>query len=359
MFGDVKGYTLDGIVNLEKRIGKDSSFGTIYLTSMPHILGTFPIASKVMEITQNNESETAMNEWITDTLVANKHSKHFAIMYKSTRCPIPPSAEDDASPVYSRARGRKKAYSPKKQDIKKDNSIDKELEKEERLVDYNELWNGDLNSLMKTEARNDELLTYNIMMQVLIAIATYQNRVGYCHRDCHDGNFLYQLNNEGMDDGIGGIGGIGSGYYHYIYKGFNFYIKSCKYNMCIFDFGESKPMNTVNNETICNDYVKVIYSFMSEDNKGWKKQGWIEDELDKNVNRNMMNISTILQRVSRDNIKNDNLDMFQEVIKRVFTAVGKKTDLYTTKKPAIVLNSIPFVINKVEEYPDITFKHLY
>ena len=24
-----------------------------------------------------------------------------------------------------------------------------------------------------------------------------------------------------------------------------------------------------------------------------------------------------------------------------------------------VLNGIPFVINKVEEYPDITFKHLY
>jgi hypothetical protein len=302
-----------------------------------------------MEITQNNECETEMNAWITETLITKKQTKHFVIMYKATRCPIPPEPEDYISPIYYKRRGKKKAKSPKKQSVKKIQSIDKELGKDERLVDYNELCNGDLSSLMKTDVRNDEMLTYNIMIQTLISIATYQNRVGYCHRDCHNGNFLYQVNNEG----------IGYGYYHYVYKGLDFYIRSCEYNILIFDFGESKPMSTVDNEVICNDYIKVLYSFMSQYNMGWKKQGWIEESLDKKVNRNMMKISSILQRVSRENIKNEKLDIFQEIIKRIFKVIGKDTGIFATKRPVKILNNTPFVINKVEEYPDIVFKHFF
>lgn len=94
---------------------------------------------------------------------------------------------------------------------------------------------------------------------------------------------------------------------------------------------------------------------MSEDNKGWKKQGWIKDTLDKKVNRNMMSISSILQRLSVKNINNDKLDMFQEVINRVFKNIGKDTKIFTTTKPANILNDQPFIINKVNEYPKINF----
>ena len=204
--------------------------------------------------------------------------------------------------------------------------------------------NGDLSSLMKTDVRNDEMQMYNIMIQSLIAIATYQNRVGYVHRDTHHGNFLYQLNNE-------------YGYYHYVYKGNNFYIKSCKYNILLFDFGESNSISNVDNERICDDYIRVIYSFMSQDNKGWKKQGWIKDTLDKKINRNMMSISSILKRLSVKNINNDKLDMFQEVINRVFKNIGQDTKIFTTTKPANILNNIPFIINKVEAYPNINFNN--
>jgi hypothetical protein len=177
---------------------------------MPHLLGTYPIASKIMEINNNNECETQMNEWITENLIIAKQSKHFVIMYKNTKCPFR-------------------------------ESIDDTLRKEERLVNYNELCNGDLSALMQTDERNNEMLMMNMSFQALIAIATYQNKVGYCHMDCHHGNFLYQLNNE-------------VGHYHYIYNGFNFYIKSCKYNIFLYDFGISEPMSNVDNAKKCDDY---------------------------------------------------------------------------------------------------------
>ena len=341
MFGKDKGFTIEGILNLEKIIGEAQA--DIYLTSMPHLLGSYPIASKIMEITQKNECETMMNEWITENIILKKQSKHFIMMYKTTNCPVPVPVDDmlyigDVHKRKGRAKKQPIIY------IKKEQSIDKELNKKERLVNYNELCNGDLSSLMKTDVRNDEMQMYNIMIQSLIAIATYQNRVGYVHRDTHHGNFLYQLNNE-------------YGYYHYVYKGNNFYIKSCKYNILLFDFGESNSISNVDNERICDDYIRVIYSFMSQDNKGWKKQGWIKDTLDKKINRNMMSISSILKRLSVKNINNDKLDMFQEVINRVFKNIGQDTKIFTTTKPANILNNIPFIINKVEAYPNINFNN--
>jgi hypothetical protein len=341
MFGDDIGFTVDGIANLEKKIGEAQA--DIYLTSIPHLLGSYPIASKIMEITVNNESETAMNEWITENLILKKHTKHFIMMYKTTKCPAPVSTDDDLP----RRKGYNYSMRHSQHSQQQKISINKALGENERLVNYNELCNGDLSSLMKTDVRNDEMIMYNLMIQSLIAIATYQNRVGYCHRDCHHGNFLYQVNY------------ASDGYYHYVYKGLDFYIKSCKYNIFLFDFGESKTISNVNNEKICDDYIRVIYSFMSEDNKGWKKQGWIEDELDKKVNRNMTAISTILQKIYEDNSNNENLDMFQEVIEKVFKNVGKKTNIFTTTKPANILNSPPFIINKVEPYPILEFYRPY
>jgi hypothetical protein len=352
MFGDNKGFTIEGILNLEKKIGEAQA--DIYLTSMPHLLGSYPIASKMMEITLNNESETSMNEWITENLILKKQSKHFIMMYKTTKCPAPVEADDDMLFIEDLPRRRGKAKKqPKKKvsSVKKELSIDKALAKNERLVDYNELCNGDLSSLMKTDARNDEMLMYNIMIQALIAIATYQNRVGYCHRDTHHGNFLYQVNSEAS--------GADTGYYHYVYKGLNFYIKSCKYNILLFDFGESNSISNVNNEKICDDNIRVLYSFMSKYNNGWKKQGWIEGELDKKVNRNMMTIFTILQRIYEKNSKNENLDMFQEVINKVLKNIGKNTKIFTTAKPANILNKMPFIINKVEPYPILNFYRPY
>ena len=311
IFDNKQGYTIDGIVNLEKKIGSDSVNASIYLTSMPYLLGSYPIASKLMKITANNESETKMNTWITENLIVKKQSKHFVIMYKTTKCPA------SGSPA-------------------------KKLLKGERLVNYNELCNGDLSSLMKTDERNDEMLMINMAYQVLIAIATYQNRVGYCHMDCHHGNFLYQLNTEASS----------TGYYHYVYNGLNFYIKSCKYNMCIFDFGLSVPMSKANDRYIFSDYYRILHGFVSD-----KTRGWIEGDVIGKINANMFMIMSRVQRLMVALQANKDTDMFQAIIDFVFKDFKPEKGIFTTSKPANILNKTPFIINKVEAYPKIDFKN--
>ena len=311
IFDNKQGYTIDGIVNLEKKIGSDSVNASIYLTSMPYLLGSYPIASKLMKITANNESETKMNTWITENLIVKKQSKHFVIMYKTTKCPA------SGSPA-------------------------KKLLKGERLVNYNELCNGDLSSLMKTDERNDEMLMINMAYQVLIAIATYQNRVGYCHMDCHHGNFLYQLNTEASS----------TGYYHYVYNGLNFYIKSCKYNMCIFDFGLSVPMSKADNRYIFSDYYRILHGFVSE-----KTMGWIEGHVIGKINANMFMIMSRVQRLMAALLANKDTDMFQAIIDFIFKDFKPENGIFTTAKPANILNKTPFIINKVEAYPKIDFKN--
>ena len=311
IFDNKQGYTIDGIVNLEKKIGSDSVNASIYLTSMPYLLGSYPIASKLMKITANNESETKMNAWITENLILKKQSKHFVIMYKTTKCPA------SGSPA-------------------------KKLLTGERLVNYNELCNGDLSSLMKTDERNDEMLMINMAYQVLIAIATYQNRVGYCHMDCHHGNFLYQLNTEASS----------TGYYHYVYNGLNFYIKSCKYNMCIFDFGLSVPMSKADNRYIFSDYYRILHGFVSE-----KTMGWIEGHVIGKINANMFMIMSRVQRLMAALLANKDTDMFQAIIDFIFKDFKPENGIFTTAKPANILNKTPFIINKVEAYPKIDFKN--
>jgi hypothetical protein len=328
MFGNNEGYTVNEVVNLEKKIGSDSVFGSIYLTSMPSLLGTYPIASKVMASSINNESETKMNKWITEKLITKKQSKHFVMMYKSTRC-VPHNSKD------------------------KNVSEDKNISSKEQLVNYNELCNGDLSSLMKTDDKNDEMLMINIAYQVLIAIATYQNRVGYCHRDCHNGNFLYQLNTEGIDGTSEAGSGAGSGYYHYVYNGLDFYIKSCKYNMCIFDFGMSEPVGKTPVKYIFEDYSRILSCFLTSQTT----KGRINADMNVSVIASMLIIMTKVQGIIVKLLKTAGTDIFQEIIDNIFKTLKPDTGIFTTDRPAIILNSIPFVINKVEEYPKIVFNH--
>jgi hypothetical protein len=312
MFKNREGYTIDGIVNLEKKIGSDSVNGSIYLTSMPHLLGSYPIASKLMKITANNNGETKMNTWITENLIIPKKSKHFVIMYKATKCPP------------SEGKANKLLIG-------------------ERLVNYNELCDGDLSSLMNTNERNDEMLMINLAYQVLIAVATYQNRVGYSHMDCHHGNFLYQLNTEAST----------TGYYHYIYNGLNFYIKSCKYNMCIFDFGLSVPMSKADNRYVLSDYYRILHAFVSD-----KTGGWIEGVVNAKINANMFMIMSRVQRLMTKLLNDADTDMFQAIIDFVFKDFKPDNGIFTTKKPANILNKTPYIINKVDAYPKIDFSRM-
>jgi len=93
---------------------------------------------------------------------------------------------------------------------------------------------GDLKMLMTQREllKNNELIM-NLLFQTFISIGTFHNIAGYVHRDTHHGNFLYQKNND-------------EGYYEYSLNGKSYYLKSCGYNIMIYDFGLSEEISIFN-----------------------------------------------------------------------------------------------------------------
>lgn len=190
-FGDKTGYTIRDIVDLVEEFGSPSSSPLsvqIYKTRL-NITNAeqFLIASKVRKGYFNkNDDETKIMKRITEEIIEKELSKHFVIMYKSILC----------------VRGK--------------------IE----IVDFNELCDGDVENLVKKdEVRSNNDTLFNILFQCFISLATFNNMIGYTYDDAHSRNFLYQTNNE-------------EGYYHYIFDDTSFYLKSCPYNICLYDFGE-------------------------------------------------------------------------------------------------------------------------
>ena len=288
----IDGYTM-GELALSKNIGSDSAVGKIFLTSVINE----EIVSKVMEANTQNKNETKINEWITNNLILKNWSKHFALTYKTTECI----------------------------------TNNTNLKNNEKLVNYIELCDGDLDFLMKdTSVINNLELMKNIAFQVLIAIATYQNNVGFCHLDTHGGNFLFQKN-EKIDN---------NGYYHYIYNNNSFYIKSCEYNIIIFDFGLSAPINIVNDYVLIEDYmriIKIIISVIKPD------KGIINNPINDAMNLIISELNNI--KVSFESTK---CDIFQAIINKIISVGGDDQTIYKNIKPTTVLNNIPFKINNVE-----------
>jgi hypothetical protein len=125
--------------------------------------------------------------------------------------------------------------------------------------------------------------------------------------------------------------------------------------MCIIDFGISDSIQNVDKQFIFNDYYNIIHGFVSN-----KTKGWIEgDIINAKVNAGMFMIMTKIQRILPNFLKEPGTDMFQKIIENVFEVFKPETKIFITKKPDIILNKIPFIINKVEEYPIINFKKVY
>lgn len=212
-FGDKTGYTIRDIVDLEEEFGIKKT-GVFLSLNKTHIYKTrlnitnaeqFSIASKVMQVSDENIQETAIMKKITEEIIENEVSKHFVIMYKSSKC-----------------------------------------DKAETMVNYNELCDGDIRMLLENDEKIDADILFNILFQSLLSLATLNNMIGYTHNDAHTGNFLCQVNNE-------------EGYYHYRFGDTSFYLKSCPYNICLYDFGASTPFRK---DTI---YIPSNNSFISRD----------------------------------------------------------------------------------------------
>ena len=306
-----EGYTVRDILNLEKKISSNNFGGEIYRTSVKNAVGVFPIASKIMNKTDDNLYEVKLMSDITSDIIRKKISKHFLIMYKSCLC-------------------EKKDYSKSRAS----------------LVSVNEIANGDINMLINNRdvIFNKELL-YNILFQTFISIGTFHNLIAHIHSDCHGGNFLWHYNNE-------------SGYYHYIFNGKNLYLKACKYNIMIYDYGFSKKIKKNNVKKIMGDYLLIIPAFLNEDyenDKSLSPDSNVKSELNEIIGTLMKVYKTMGAEGSKSSPKKIQKDIFSTIINEVFKKY-QLNDMFITdfdsdkshkssKKPRNIINKKPYYIN--------------
>jgi hypothetical protein len=307
-FNGFEGYTIRNIINLEKKIGTKSKYASIYLTGVPGFHNPFPIATKIMKFNYSNVNEVNIMLIITRKLILTELSRHFLMIYGHCIC---------------------------------SNIIDERL----KLISINELADGDLKMLfsMRKVLQDNELML-NILFQTFISIATFHNIVGYMHRDTHYGNFLYQQNSE-------------IGYYHYSFNGKDYYLKSCKYNMIIYDYGFAKEINNYEtdkdiiakqNKYIYGDYYKIIHAFINKKDKGWITNRNLPDA---NITKIIQDITTIIYKniyaelyYDKTNSLPYSFTIFADIIDNVFLKYSPP-GMFITRRPPNVINKTPFIIS--------------
>jgi hypothetical protein len=300
------GYTINDIINLEKQIGSSSKYGSIYITSIKNAIGKYPIATKLMALNTSNSIEIYLNKYITNKILKNKLSKHFIFTYRPFICN---NITSDVPPIISNLN---------------------------YYVNLNELAHGDLKQLCKLKTYiSDDMLVYNVFIQVMLSIMTFQC-IGYIHRDCHYGNFLYQRNLE-------------EGYYHYNIYGNNYYLKSCKYNMMIFDFGLSKSINRNNQITskMLEDYIRIIHAFVNVNilPKSWS---YIENYPSDDVSYFTNYLLDKLVLIYNNSLKQKNNETLQDLINKMIIPhlINTPKNIFIKYKPnEKIINKKPFIIN--------------
>jgi len=306
-----RGYTINNVIDLVKKIGKKKSADSvIYLSSIKESLGGFSIVSKVMTPTKNNLQVIKLMRLITDKLLLTKKTKHFAAVHKHAIC------KRDSLINYKGDR----VIMPSKL----------------KLVSINELAHGDLKTLVaKRNIASNMNLMCNLLIQVFISIGTFQNLVGYIHDSAHYGNFLYQMNNE-------------KGYYEYEFNRKKYYLKACGYNMMINDFKFSKSIKTPAQLTkysnlIIIDYTRIINAFLT------KAYGWGEyyDVPKKECENRVQSMQKVLMNVDNENFKVNKTpkDIFKYILENALIPFSPAGMFMTSKpKDATIINSTPYKI---------------
>jgi hypothetical protein len=302
---EVNGYTINNIIDLEKRIGTDSAYGVIYRTSVKNMLGRAPIATKLMPINKDNKKEITLNMNISKGIVRPQLSRHFLLTYKAFEC-------QNRSIQVPQIIMNTKYY-----------------------ITLNELAHGDLKSLCQNKdyLRNDELVL-NMAVQTVLSIMTFHN-LGYTHEDCHWGNFLYHMTEDK------------SGYYHYKINKKDYYLKNCGYTMMIYDFGFSNKYNPKSaglQNLLAADYTRILQAFKNRSDRGWNKEANLPSPV---VSKYIQNLQTSITKATvhtktyQDMMYNVILEeLLRTPVKNLF--VDKLSD--ADKKT--IINDSPFIIHE-------------
>lgn len=282
--------TLSNILFMDKKIGTESAYGAIYLSSVKNV-PDLSVVSKLTQSTKENLTELIIMEELTEKLLKTKKTKHFPLLYTTHICP--------------------------------------DLKEKLALVSVNELCNGDLKMLVEDPSYNDmkpETIA-NIIYQIFISLITFHN-FGYLHNDTHWGNFLYQNNSE-------------EGFYEYQWKEDRFFIPSCPYNIMLYDFGLSKKLKNLKKKECYREIMRPLPAFQPKDMRGWNsgaKKRDINDKIEKIIYE-LFDISYFGGKNA--NTKNDVFVVILEILNNQFGDMIFKT---TLNKDDIILNDEPFII---------------
>jgi hypothetical protein len=283
---NIKLMTLSNKLFLDKRIGTESENGSIYLSSILNVPNLL-VVSKVNNRDKNNLKEISIMNDLTENLVMSEKTKHFPLIYSDHSC------------------------------------MNKKIHDNKSLLSVNELCNGDLKMLLDNIQiyKENEKILQNILFQLFISIATYQEYSKHIHDDCHYGNFLYQKNTE-------------KGYYKYIYNNDIFYLEACPYNFMLYDFGLTRKPKLQNSRFYFIDFYRIIHAFIPENEGGWnihiKKSKFTNMIIDiKN------NIQKMLKNKKKYNF-NIILKLMLPIIKNICKKKLNTNDVLINNKPYII-----------------------
>jgi hypothetical protein len=300
--GVLNGYTVDNIIDLEKKIGTDSAYGVIYKTSVKNMLGSAPIAAKLMPYTSDNLKEYNINNGVSQKILKYGTSRHFLFTYKLFECET------------------------------KSFQVPKMILNKNYYIALNEMAHGDLCSLCEKPEflQNDELLI-NIFIQCMLAIATF-HKLRYVHKDCHWGNFLYHLTEDK------------SGYYHYKIFGKDYYLKNCGYNIMIYDFGLAEKYNNRGRwplDSLTFDYTRISHAFANKKHNGWNKTMTLPND---RISKYVFDIKTnLIAGIVRQNDENDLLKNI--VLPALLMSPYPNIFIESPAANERIINSSPYIID--------------
>ena len=219
-------YTLNDVILLLKKIGSNSSYGSIFLSEIKDN-HKYKFATKVQLLTDDTYHELKFLEVVTKKSIETNNI-HFPLMFNNLECSYF-NKNDELMPLNLR-----------------DNNKDKNFDGVNSYYStFVELANGDLGSYILNNYKKITLKQLkNILGQCFIAILSC-HRLKFNHNDTHIYNFLYH--NIKTDN---------NSCFKYVYKDLVFYIENIGLNWVIWDFGFSEKIGFFND--YLKDYIKFI-----------------------------------------------------------------------------------------------------
>ncbi len=326
---------------LKKRIGSDSAYGIVYLSSFRDIDGKlFKFAIKMFpheKFTINNNNLREINIMnLLSNLVLQQISPHFIIIYKSVICKSfeiynkqkTTSSNFDLSLQYAKGKHEFYKYYPELFKKNISNTI---------YTIICEIANGDMNNLFDsyTIFNDNQFLFGNLVLQMFLSLAFFTHYTNYIHDDAHHGNFLYHKIKPG-------------GFLHYKIYNQDYFIENLGYLILLTDFGLiKKPYDS----PIINDFYRAFICIKFQKNFAnnlfqLKYQTQIND-LFKEISINLKKFNykftfSYNPFKNKDKAIKNNLIKFIQHFLKLFI---KFNIIHTTlPKNSSIINSKPFII---------------